>query len=261
MGCQLTATILTRNEAHNIGACLASLSGLADEIIVLDSGSTDATRTIAREGGATVIEDDGPWPGFGPQKARALEHATGEWVLSIDADERVTPELKADILQAIASGAHAVYALPRRSQFCGRFIDHAGWYPDYVVRLFRRGSAHFSADLVHEKLLFDGACGRLAHPLLHYSYRDYSDVLRKIESYSSAGARQAFAAGKRTSPGSALVHGAWAFFRTYVLRRGFLDGSQGFGVACMNAQASYYKYMKLWHLSQTNAGNAGAHPR
>jgi len=253
MPVKLTATILTRNEAHNIGDCIASLQGLADEIIVLDSGSGDATRTLARARGATVIEDDGPWPGFGPQKARALDHATGEWVLSIDADERVTPELKAEIEQTIVNGAHDVYALPRRSQFCGRFIDHAGWYPDHVVRLFRRGRARFSDDLVHEKLLFDGEAARLTHPLLHYSYRDYSDVLRKIESYSTAGARQAFAAGRRATPWSAFVHGAWAFFRTYVLRRGLLDGAQGFGVACMNAQASYYKYMKLWQL-RTRAG-------
>lgn len=261
MGYRLTATILTRNEAHNIVDCLASLAGLADEIIVLDSGSTDATRALAREHGATVIEDDGPWPGFGPQKARALAHAQGDWVLSIDADERVTPALKVAIEQAISAGTSEVYALPRRSQFCGRFIDHAGWYPDYVVRLFKRGSAQFSADLVHEKLLYQGECGRLATPLLHYSYRDYSDVLRKVESYSTAGARQAFAAGKRTTPWSAFVHGGWAFVRTYLLRRGFLDGSHGFGVACMNAQASYYKYMKLWHLSQAKADAATATQR
>jgi hypothetical protein len=173
-------------------------------------------------------------------------------VLSIDADERVTPDLRADILSAIGHETQSVYAMPRLSQFCGRFIRHAGWYPDPVVRLLRRGAARFSDDLVHERLLFSGAPGMLAHPLLHYSYRDYSDVLRKIEAYSSAGARQAYAAGKRATPGKAFIHGVWAFLRTYVVRLGVLDGVQGFGVACMNAQASYYKYIKLWHLTRTN---------
>ena len=256
---KLTATILTRNEAHNIGDCIASLAQLADEVIVLDSGSTDATREIARAHGATVIEGDGAWPGFGPQKNRALDHATGEWVLSIDADERVTPELRADIVAAMGSASQAVYAMPRLSQFCGRFIRHAGWSPDPVVRLFRRGAARFSDDLVHEKLVFSGAAGMLGHPLLHYSYRDYSDVLRKIETYSSAGARQAFQAGKRATPGSALIHGVWAFLRTYVVRLGLLDGVQGFGVACMNAQASYYKYIKLWHLARTAQASTPDH--
>lgn len=248
---KLTATILTRNEAHNIGDCIASLADLADEVIVLDSGSTDATRDIARASGAIVLEDNGAWPGFGPQKNRALNHATGEWVLSIDADERVTPQLRADILAAMDSASQTVFAMPRLSQFCGRFIRHAGWYPDHVVRLFQRGAARFSDDLVHEKLIFNGIMGMLEHPLLHYSYRDYSDVLRKIEAYSSAGARQAFQAGKRATPSSALFHGVWAFVRTYVVRLGLLDGAQGFGVACMNAQASYYKYIKLWHLART----------
>lgn len=259
MSGKLTAAILTHNEAHNIVDCIASLAGFADEVIVLDSGSTDATCQLARELGATVIEDDGVWPGFGPQKNRALDHAGGEWVLSIDADERVTPELRADILAAIRSPSQTVYAMPRLSQFCGRFIRHAGWYPDPVVRLFRRGTARFSDDLVHEKLVFSGSAGMLGHPLLHYSYRDYSDVLRKIETYSSAGALQAFHAGKRATPGSALCHGLWAFLRTYIVRLGMLDGAQGFGVAFMNAQASYYKYIKVWHLTRTTQRSAPEH--
>lgn len=246
---KISVVVITKNEAHNLRACLESVSW-CDRAIIVDSGSTDGTVELARSMGADVFVTDS-WPGFGPQKNFALSKADTEWVLSLDADERVTPELRADILAAIDSAAHSVYAMPRLSQFCGRFIRHAGWYPDPVVRLFRRGEARFSDDLVHEKLVFTGAAGMLAHPLLHYSYRDYSDVLRKIEAYSSAGARQAYAAGKRATPGKALVHGVWAFMRTYVVRLGVLDGVQGFGVACMNAQASYYKYIKLWHLSRT----------
>ncbi|AJW45785.1 glycosyltransferase family 2 protein [Ralstonia mannitolilytica] len=245
---KISVVIITKNEAHNVRACLESVSW-CDRAIIVDSGSTDGTVELARSFGAEVFVTDS-WPGFGPQKNFALSKADTEWVLSLDADERVTPKLRADILLAMDSAKHSVYAIPRLSQFCGRFIRHGGWYPDPVVRLFRRGAVRFSDDLVHEKLLFQGAAGVLAHPLLHYSYRDYSDVLRKIEAYSSAGARQAYAAGKRATPGQALAHGLWAFVRTYIVRLGVLDGVQGFGVACMNAQASYYKYIKLWHLAR-----------
>ncbi|MEE2979658.1 MAG: glycosyltransferase family 2 protein [Pseudomonadota bacterium] len=246
---KISVVVITKNEAHNLRACLESVSW-CDRAIIVDSGSTDGTVELARSLGADVFVTDS-WPGFGPQKNIALSKVDTEWVLSLDADERVTPELRADILSAIDSATQSVYAMPRLSQFCGRFIRHAGWYPDRVVRLFRRGAARFSDDLVHEKLIFEGTVGMLEHPLLHYSYRDYSDVLRKIEAYSSAGARQAYAAGKRATPGKALAHGVWAFLRTYVVRLGVLDGVQGFGVACMNAQASYYKYIKLWHLTRT----------
>lgn len=252
---KISVVVITKNEAHNLRACLESVSW-CDRAIIVDSGSTDGTVELARGLGADVFVSDS-WPGFGPQKNVALSKVDTEWVLSIDADERVTPELRADILSAMKSATQSVYAMPRLSQFCGRFIRHAGWYPDPVVRLFRRGAARFSDDLVHEKLVFEGTAGMLAHPLLHYSYRDYSDVLRKIEAYSSAGARQAYAAGKRATPGKALIHGVWAFLRTYVMRLGVLDGVQGFGVACMNAQASYYKYIKLWHLAQTDQPPTG----
>lgn len=248
---KISVVVITKNEAHNLRACLESVSW-CDRAIIVDSGSTDGTVELARSLGAEVFVTDS-WPGFGPQKNIALSKVDTDWVLSLDADERVTPELRADILSAMEAATQSVYAMPRLSQFCGRFIRHAGWYPDPVVRLFRRGAARFSEDLVHEKLVFEGSAGMLAHPLLHYSYGDYSDVLRKIEAYSSAGARQAYAAGKRATPGKAFIHGVWAFFRTYVVRLGILDGVQGFGVACMNAQASYYKYIKLWHLARTAA--------
>ncbi|ALD89984.1 glycosyl transferase family 2 [Cupriavidus gilardii CR3] len=215
--------------------------------------SADATPAIARDMGARVIQTE-DWPGFGPQKNRAVDAATGDWILSIDADERVSPALRDEILAAIATDSADGYEMPRLSQFCGRFIRHGGWYPDYVTRLVRRGHGRFSDALVHESLIVQGRLGRLREPLTHYSYRDYSDVLRKIDSYSSAGARQAFSRGKRSSPLAAAGHGLWAFVRTWLLRRSILDGAEGFGVALMNAQASYYKYLKLWYLGRQQAG-------
>jgi glycosyltransferase involved in cell wall biosynthesis len=255
---KISVVLITKNEAHNIRACLESVSW-CDRAIIVDSGSEDGTVELARGMGAEVFETTS-WPGFGPQKNLALSKADGDWVFSIDADERVTPELRDQILAAAASGEANAYEMPRLSRFCGRFIHHGGWYPDYVTRLFRRGRARFSDDLVHERLIVDGATARLTSPLLHYTYDDFSQVLRKIDQYSTLGARQSLARGKTATPASAVLHGGWAFLRTYLLRRGFLDGGHGLGVALMNGQASYYKYIKLWHLqrqAQENAQTAG----
>jgi len=243
----LSVILITKNEEANLKDCLESVS-FADEIIVVDSQSSDKTQEIARSFGAK-LEITSDWPGFGPQKNRALNLATQDWVLSIDADERVTPELKQEILTAIASpNAADCYAIPRSSWYCGRFMKHSGWYPDYVDRLFKRGSAKFSDHLVHERLLPTGSSGKLNNHFLHYSYRDFSQVLKKVDVYSSAAAQQAFKQGKKGGLGEALIHGFWAFFRTYVLRRGFLDGKHGLALAISNAATSYYKYLKLWQL-------------
>ena len=243
----LSVILITKNEEANLKDCLESVS-FADEIIVVDSQSSDKTQEIARSFGAK-LEITSDWPGFGPQKNRALNLATKEWVLSIDADERVTPELKQEILATIASANAAdCYAIPRSSWYCGRFMKHSGWYPDYVDRLFKRGTAKFSDHLVHERLLPSGLSGKLKNHFLHYSYRDFSQVLKKVDVYSSAAAQQAFKQGKKGGLGEALIHGFWAFFRTYVLRRGFLDGKHGLALAISNAATSYYKYLKLWQL-------------
>ena len=243
----LSVILITKNEEANLKDCLESVS-FADEIIVVDSQSSDKTQEIARSFGAK-LEITSDWPGFGPQKNRALNLATQDWVLSIDADERVTPELKQEILATMASANAAdCYAIPRSSWYCGRFMKHSGWYPDYVNRLFKRGSAKFSDHLVHERLLPTGSSGKLNNHFLHYSYRDFSQVLKKVDVYSSAAAQQAFKQGKKGGLGEALVHGFWAFFRTYVLRRGFLDGKYGLALAISNAATSYYKYLKLWQL-------------
>lgn len=249
MSGKLTATILTRNEAHNIGDCLDSLAQLADEIVVLDSGSTDNTCDIARARGARVMVDDGPWPGFGAQKNRALDQARGDWVLSIDADERVTPELAKAIRAAIARADADAYAIPRLSQFCGAWVHHSGWRPDYVVRLFRRGKARFSDNLVHERLEVTGQVGRLRASLLHYSYTSTEQVQRKSIQYAEAGARELAERGKRVGPLSPALHGTWAFIRTLLLRRGFLDGATGWAIARMNAAVSYRKYRRARELT------------
>ena len=247
----LSAIVITRNEAHNMHDCLQSMHGLVNEIIVVDSQSTDATVAIAQQHGAKVAQP-ADWPGFGSQKNRALDLATCDWVLSIDADERVTPELAAEIKQVLQAGASDVaYKLPRLSSYCGKFIHHAGWQPDYVLRLFKRGTAKFSDDLVHERVVTELPVHALHNHLLHYSYLNFSQVLSKVDAYSSASAKQAYARGKRSSVVGALGHGAWAFFRTYVIRRGFLDGGHGLALSISNAETSYYKYLKLWQMQQT----------
>lgn len=244
----LSVILITRNEEANLADCLASLEGIAQQVVVVDTNSSDRTLDIAKSYGAVIAQPQ-DWPGFGPQKNRALDLATGEWVLSLDADERLTPALKSEIVTAIHHSAHVdCFAIPRLSWYCGRFIRHSGWNPDYVDRLFKRGSARFSDDLVHERLIPSGQVAKLENPMLHYSFMDYSQVLQKIDRYSTASAEQAFAQGKTSTPLKAVLHGAWSFFRTYFLRAGFLDGPQGFTLAMSNAQGTYYRYIKLWHL-------------
>jgi len=246
----ISAVLITHNEAENLPDCLASLQDWVDEIVVVDNHSSDDTVRIAQQHGAKVLQTP-DWPGFGLQKNRALDLATCDWVLSIDADERVTPELMAEIQSILATEPMlTAYEIPRLSWYCGKFIRHAGWRPDFVLRLFERDSARFSDDLVHERVVPTGNVGQLKHALLHYSYRNFSQVLHKVNAYSSASAQQAFASGKRSSVAGALGHGAWAFFRTYVLRAGFLDGSHGLALSISNAQTSYYKYLKLWQMAQ-----------
>ena len=247
---RLSVILITRNESANISDCLASLR-FADEWIVVDSGSTDDTVVRARAFGAHVVPTR-DWPGFGPQKNRALALATGDWVLSIDADERV-PELLADdirrtIAQADAdASAPALYELPRLSSYCGHFMRHAGWWPDPVLRLFRRGEASFTDHRVHERLVPvvpEARIGRLQQSLIHYSFRDLETVLDKVNRYSTAGAQAMGERGKRASLTSAITHGLWAFFRTYVVKGGFLDGRYGFMLAVSNAEGTYYRYVK-----------------
>ena len=243
----LSIALITFNEVARLPACLASVA-FADEVLVVDNGSTDGTVELARSLGARVLQTP-DWPGFGPQKNRAVDMATGDWVLSIDADEQVTPELRAQILATIAKAGPdgcVAYNISRRSSYCGQYMRHSGWYPDRVLRLFRRGHARFSDHAVHESLHADGKVGLLEGDLLHQSFADFESVLDKVNRYSSASAKALAARGKRGSLGKALAHGWWAFFRTYVLKRGFLDGQLGLALAISNAEGTYYRYLKLW---------------
>ena len=247
---ELSVIIITKNEAANMRDCLASVA-FADEIIVVDSGSSDGTVEICRELGAKVFVY-ADWPGFGPQKNRALSYASHEWVFAIDADERVTPELASQLKSAMR-GEYDGYFVPRLSQFCGRFIRHSGWYPDYVLRLFKRSHARFSDDVVHEQVILSGRSAKLRSPLLHYTYLNRADVERKTAQYAVAGAQQSFARGKRAHVWDAPVRGAWAFIRTWLLRAGFLDGKAGYQIARMNAKTTYLKYRQLKKLCSDNA--------
>jgi glycosyltransferase involved in cell wall biosynthesis len=244
----LSIVIITKNEAANIRACLESVAW-ADEIVVVDSGSTDETVAICKEFGALVHVHD--WPGFGVQKNRALGYATRDWVLSLDADERVTPELRAEI-EAVLKDSRAVdsYFVPRLSNYCGRFMYHSGWYPDLLPRLFRRGKARFSDDLVHERLIVEGSSGKLKGLLLHYAFEGMEEVLHKVNQYSTAGAAMMHKRGRKASLSGAVLRGLWSFFRTWILRGGILDGREGFMLAVSNAEGTYYRYLKLMLLNR-----------
>ncbi len=248
----LSVIVIAKNEADVIRRCLDSVAW-ADERILLDSGSTDGTPDLARGCGARV-ETTTDWPGFGPQKNRALALVTGDWVLSLDADEWVTPELRAEIERAVQTTAPAAWRMPRSSSYCGRFMRHSGWWPDYVVRLFRRGAARFSDDLVHERLVVEGATGTLGAPLMHEAIRDLADARAKMESYSTVSAEMLHQRGVRASHVTAVLHGAWTFVRTYVLRAGFLDGREGLLLAVTNAGGTYYRYVKLTRLWEKQRG-------
>jgi len=245
---RVSVALITRNEQLNIADCLRSVAW-ADEIVVVDQGSTDGTAEIARAHGARVIEAP-DWPGFGPQKNRALDACSGDWILALDADERVSAASQREIAAVLAAPAHDVYELPRSSYYCGRFIAHGGWSPDYVRRLFRRGAARYSDARVHETLVTDRPVGRLREPLVHYSFRTLEDVLVKMNRYSTDNAQMLVERGGRPGIASALAHGLASFLRTYVLRLGFLDGRHGLMLAISNAEGSYYKQVKAMLLAE-----------
>lgn len=250
---KLSVVVIVKNEAHCIAECLKSVA-FADEIVVLDSGSDDGTPEICRAFGARVEITD--WPGFGPQKQRAVERATGDWILSLDADEQVSEALREEILRTIAAPQAEVYLLPRLSSYLGRPMRHSGWWPDHVARLFRRGAARFSDDLVHERLIHESRPGRLQAHLLHDTYTSLEEIIDKFNRYSTAGAAMAYQRGKRSTLKLAIAKGLVAFLRTYLIRAGFLDGREGFMLAVSNAEATYYRQVKLMQLGKREAAKA-----
>jgi glycosyltransferase involved in cell wall biosynthesis len=241
---QLSLVVIARDEESSIARCLRS-AAFADEMVVVEHGSSDNTVDIARQCGARVISTP-DWPGFGAQKNRALEAATGDWVLSLDADEWIEDDLAAEIRAAIAApdGIDG-YEIPRRSRFCGRVVRYCGWQPDYVLRLFRRGKGRFTDDTVHEKVKLTGRLGRLSVPIEHDSITDLDDARDKIARYSAAAAAQLIEKGARGSIAKAFFHAVWAFLYSYLVKLGFLDGSTGVMVAVYRASYTYQKWARV----------------
>jgi glycosyltransferase involved in cell wall biosynthesis len=255
---KLSVTIITRDEASDIAAALASVSW-ADEIVVVDSHSTDATVDIARGAGARVIVRD--WPGYIEQKNFAAREASNDWILSLDADERVTPELARRIQQALAQPAHQAYELPRLTWYLGQWIRGTDWYPDYQTRLYDRRVARWTGRYVHEGVSVDGTRGRLTGDLQHFAYRDISDHLETIDRYTTLAARQMYEDGRRASPARLLLHGPLAFLRNYVARGGFRLGAAGLVVSTLNGYYVFLKFAKLWQLQRGLVGTSDRTPR
>jgi glycosyltransferase involved in cell wall biosynthesis len=246
----LSVTVITLNEAGNIDACLQSVAW-ADDVVVVDSGSTDDTAERAARRGARVIRRS--WPGnYADQKNFAAGEAAHDWILSIDADERVTPALAAEIKALLATDPPlAGYRLPRITRHLDRWIRTTDWYPDYQLRLYDRRRAHWPPRLVHESVKAEGAVGYLTQDLEHYAYRDISHHHEVMDRYTTLAARQMYAQGRRAGVVDLVLHPPAAFLRNYVLKRGFTDGGPGFVISAMNAYYVFLKFAKLWELSKT----------
>jgi glycosyltransferase involved in cell wall biosynthesis len=250
----LSLVIIARDAAHELADCLASVT-FAAETVVVDSGSLDDTAQLAARSGARVIGH--AWEGFGPQKSFAVGQATHDWVLCLDADERVTPELAAAIRALFVAGtpAAAGYSIARRNRFLGRWLAHGEGYPDWNVRLFDRRRARWSPDLVHEKVVADGPVQKLRGDLLHASAESIDAYIDKQNRYTTVQAAAMHARGQRASAGQLVLSPVVRFLRFYVVRLGFLDGAAGFAHIAIGAFASFLKYAKLRAL-QTK-GRAG----
>jgi len=243
----LSVIIITKNESDHIEACLQSVAW-ADEIIVLDSGSTDDTYDKCLQYTERVYQTD--WPGFGLQKQRALDKAHGDWVFSIDADEIMPDELAQEIQQNLLKSEYDAFNIPRLSSYCGQPIRHGGWWPDHTPRLFRRSCGRFSADVVHERIIINGRIGYLQQPLIHNTFTDLDEVIVKMNHYSSLGAQMRYQKGQQTTLSQAILRAVWTFLRTYLIKGACLEGGHGLMLSLSNAEGTYYKYAKLWLLQQ-----------
>jgi glycosyltransferase involved in cell wall biosynthesis len=241
---KLTVTVITRNESTNIAGCLESVAW-ADEIIVVDSHSTDDTVAIARRMATRVEVRD--WPGYGEQKNYAAAIASNDWILSVDADERVTTELAGEIRGAIDSeSGPAGYRIPRVSYYLGRWLRSTDWYPDFQLRLYDRRKGTWNQRKVHESVVLNGTTGLLRRELLHYPYRDISHHVQTIDRYTTLAAEDWLTAGRRTSALQVVLHTGFAFLRNYILKGGFRDGSAGLIVSVLNSCYVFLKFAKLW---------------
>lgn len=250
----LSVALIVKNEEKNLSDCLQTVKW-ADEIVILDAGSDDKTIEIAKQFTDKVhVNDD--WPGYGIQRQRLQELTSCDWVLMLDADERLTPELTAEIKAALEKDErNTVYALARLSWCFGRFIRHSGWYPDYVTRLYANDKTKYNSNLVHEKLEYDASMNmvKLKGDLLHYTYRDLEHYLVKSAGYATAWADQKEARGKTSSLSQGFLHGVACFLKMYVFRLGFLDGRQGLLLAMLSGHSTFAKYADLWVRQQSSS--------
>ena len=256
---RLSACLITLNEEHNLPRALASLAGIADEIVVVDSGSTDRTEAIASEHGARFFER--AWTNYSEQKNFAAEQSRNDWILSMDADEELSSALQSSLLDwKKHKPQSAVYEIARRTWYLGAWIRHSGWYPDFQRRLYRKDSAKFFG-IIHESLRFDGKPGRLGGDLLHYTVRSFAEHEANVERYTTLAAKQMYEAGKRNWRGAMWVATPWTWFQSYFLRGGFLDGYRGALISQMAARSVRLKFAKLGELIEVEQRNAsGAKP-
>jgi glycosyltransferase involved in cell wall biosynthesis len=244
----LSVVIITRNEESNIARCLRSVK-MADEIIVADSGSTDRTIEIARNMGALVISI--PWTGYGQSKREAVDKASGKWILSLDADEVISPELADEISDIVGHKSEfAGYFIKRKTNFLGKWIYHCGWYPDYLLRLFKKSQGNFDNNVVHEQVILEGRTGYLKSEILHYSYTSLEQYFEKSNNYTTLGAEEIFGQGKRAEWYHLTIKPLAAFFKHYFAKLGFLDGMTGFIISCLSSSAVFTKYIKLRELAR-----------
>ena len=243
---RISIVIITFNEERNLARCLESVKDIADEILVVDSCSTDNTIAIAERYHAKVIQN--PFAGYGEQKNFATMHAENDWILSLDADEALTPQLKESILEIKKNPAYNVYQMHRITNYCGKWIKHCGWYTDSQTSLYDRNKGKWLEKKVHEYWRPDNESdikGTLRGDLLHYSFTSVSEHLKKIEKYSELGAEEAVEAGKEASLLKVMLYPKWRFFNDYVIQLGFLDGFYGFVICRLSAYAAFIKYSKI----------------
>ncbi|MCD6115603.1 glycosyltransferase family 2 protein [bacterium] len=245
---ELTALVICRNEAENIGPCLKSLS-FADEIVVVDSGSTDNTLEIAGNYNVNLFVTE--WKGYAETKQYGLDRAHGKWILWLDADERITPELALEIKKTIKddSQINAAFKIPRRAYFLGRWIKHSGWYPGYVVRLFKKERCHFGNELVHEQLIVNGSIAVLKNNIDHYTDTSIEHYFNKFNRYTSLAAEELANRGQKASLFTMIVRSMHIFFKMYFLKEGFLDGIQGLILVFFSSFYVFVKYAKLWEIN------------
>ncbi|MCP4705046.1 MAG: glycosyltransferase family 2 protein [candidate division Zixibacteria bacterium] len=250
----LSAVIITRNEESNIMRCMSSLQ-IADEIIVIDSGSTDNTIKIAESMGALVYPKE--WEGYGPAKKEGVKRASGKWIISLDADEELSLDLANEISgKVLLETGISGYYIKRKTNFLGRWIKHCGWYPDYLLRLFKKSDGNFNDSVVHEKVVLNGQTDRLKGEILHYSYNSIEQYFDKFATYTTIGARQAFDNNKKAGWFHIALKPPVAFIKHYIIKLGFLDGLEGFIISALSAMAVMVKYSKLRHLYKEKKSGA-----